>query len=124
MNYFQRRKILNNINTMDLIPVRTQKYEKKEGKIIILIPKFKSRFYHAIAPSTARLFFRIKLDDLGSTTWEAIDGKRNIQELGNFIREGSHEGEPDLPDLDERLSKYMMMLYERRFISFKQIINY
>lgn len=106
---------------MDLVPLRIRKYEMNEGKVIILVPKFQSRFYHFIAPSSAKLFFRIKLDDMGTITWDGIDGIRNVQEICNYIKKNKPDG--DISGLDERVSKYMMMLYERRFISFKQILN-
>lgn len=123
MNYFQRRKILRNINTMDLVPVRLRGHEEKDGKIIVMIPKFRNRVYHTLAPFTARMFFRIKLDDLGTNTWQGIDGERNVQQICDYIRTINMEDEQNLTDLDDRLANYIMMLYQRKFISFKQFLN-
>ncbi len=122
MNFFQRRKILKKISAPELIPMRLKGHEINEGKVVILYPKFESKIYHAFSPRLEKLFFRIKLDDLGSDTWEAIDGERNVRDICQHIREKSGYGSPDIEDLDERLSKYMTMLYERKFISFRQIM--
>ena len=122
MNFYQRRKILRNISAPDLIPLRLRGHEINEGKVVILLPKFESKIYHAFSPRLQKLFFRIKLDDLGSDAWEAIDGVRNVDEISEFIKEKSTYGSPNLEELDDRLSKYITMLYERRFISFRQIM--
>jgi len=108
---------------MDLVPVRTMDHISVEGKVIIKVPKFASRFYHIIAPFTAKLYFNINLDDMGSTVWQTIDGRRNVQEICNVMRDRKNSDNTDLVNLDERLSEYMMLLYERRFISFKQILK-
>lgn len=122
MNYFERRKILKEINTMDLIPVRVHGNDMEENRVVVKVPKFESSFMHFLAPMTQKLFYSIKLDELGSSTWTAIDGKRNAREICDFVRENNQEDE-NLADLDDRLTKYLMMLYERRFISFQQILN-
>lgn len=123
MNFFRRRRILRNISTPDLVPVRIRGHEIEERKVVILLPKFESKIYHAFSPRLEKLFFRIKLDELGSDAWEAIDGERNVADISKFIRESSTYGSDNLEELDDRLSKYMTMLYERRFISFRQIME-
>ena len=101
--------------------MRLRGHEINEGKVVILLPKFESKIYHAFSPRLEKLFFRIKLDDLGSDAWEAVDGVRNVGEISEYIREKSTYGSPNLEELDDRLSKYITLLYERRFISFRQI---
>jgi len=122
MNYFQRRKILKQINAMDLIPVRYRGHEMNENRVVVLVPKFENKIYRLLMPRTQKLFFRIKLDELGSLTWEMIDGKRSVQEIAGTIRKDERFKETDLDELEDRLSKYMTMLYERRFISFRQLM--
>ena len=62
MNFFTRRKILKSTNPKDLIPVRVYGHDEFEGKVIILVPKFESRWIHVLFPNTEKLFFRIKLE--------------------------------------------------------------
>lgn len=122
MNYFERRKILTTINTLDLIPLHCYGHEVQDNRIIVFVPKFSSSFVHALFPKTAKLFFRVKLDKTGTKAWEAIDGHRNVKEICEFIEKNADD-ESELKDLEKRLSKYIMILYEKRLISFKQLLN-
>jgi len=122
MNFLERRKILKRISAPDLIPIRIRSNEVEDGRVVVLIPKFASKIYHLFSPRLEKLFFRIKLDDLGSATWNAIDDKRSVKEIGDFIRAGHYEPAIDLDELDDRLAKYITLLYEKRLISFRQLL--
>ncbi|MCK4923213.1 MAG: PqqD family peptide modification chaperone [Bacteroidales bacterium] len=122
MKFLERRKILRSTSAPDLIPVQIRGFDIEEEKVVVLVPKFESKIYHLFSPRLEKLFFRIKLDDLGSATWEAIDGKRNVREIGEFIKKQKADVKIETIDLDDRLSKYMTLLYEKRFISFRQIM--
>lgn len=58
----------------------------------------------------------VHLDALGSFVWQKIDGKKNIIEIGNEVKE--HFGDEANP-LYERLAKYFQILESYGFISFK-----
>lgn len=122
MNFLERRKILRSISAPDLIPIRIHSHEVEEGRVVVLIPKFASKIYYLFSPRLEKLFFRIKLDYLGSAVWSAIDDKRNVKEIVDFIRAGNYEPAIDLSDLDNRLDKYITLLYEKRLISFRQLL--
>lgn len=120
MNFFKRRNILKNINALDLIPICKHPHEiTEEGKINLQVRKFKnpklSKFFISKRRSES---FKIKLDELGSASWLEIDSKKNTQEICNSIREKSDE---KMPDLEDRLTKFLMLLYEQRYITFKQL---
>ena len=87
MNFFERRKILRSISAQDLIPLQIRGYEIEEGKVVVLIPKFAYKIYHLFSPRLEKLFFRIKLDDLGSVCWAAIDGVRSVAERDHISQE-------------------------------------
>ena len=59
----------------------------------------------------------IHLDDMGSFVWPLIDGKRNITDIGVFVKE--HFGEKAEP-LYERLAKNFRVLESYGFIKFKK----
>ena len=127
MNYFERRKVLKSINTMDLIPVRFLGHEIEESveekRIVLLVPKFESRFVLNMFPRTRSLFYRIKLDILGTYSWEYIDGERSVQKITDELRNLEHIENDQLDDMEERMGKFMTMLYERKYITFKQIMD-
>ncbi|MCD6113214.1 MAG: PqqD family protein [Bacteroidales bacterium] len=120
MNFFKRRKILKHINALDLIPVCRHPHEiTEEGKVNLKVQKFKNPKLSRFLISNRRSdFFKIKLDELGSATWLEIDSKKTAQEICNSIREKSGK---DMPDLEDRCTKFLMLLYEQRYITFKQL---
>ena len=122
MNIFTRRKILRQINATELIPLRIVGHAVEEGRVILQIPKFESRVIHLLSPSTQKLFFRVKLDEMGSKVWETMDGNRSVGEIAGLIL-----AEMTLSDTwDElviRLNKFTSQLYENRYITFKQLID-
>lgn len=63
---------------------------------------------------------KIKLDELGSETWKAIDGEKTVKEISEHIQ-GQYEKKFD--DLETRVSKFISLLYEQRYITFRQLEN-
>jgi hypothetical protein len=121
MNYFQRRKILKATSVADLIPIRVHGHDVVEGKVVILAPKFESRWVHNLFPRTAQLFYRIKLDELGSLTWENISGDKNVAEITSAVQQQLGDKANSMEEADSRVSKFMSLLYDWRYITFKQI---
>jgi len=60
----------------------------------------------------------IKFDDLGSTVWKAIDGKRNLYEIGEIVK--TKFGASSEP-VYERLIMYIRYLNRRGWIYFENI---
>lgn len=63
---------------------------------------------------------KIKLDELGSETWKAIDGEKTVKEISESIQ---NQHEKSFEDLDDRVSKFISLLYEQRYITFRQLEN-
>ena len=123
MNFLKRRRILKSTNTSDLIPVRVYGHDEVEGKVIILVPKFESRLIQILFPRTQLLFFRIKLDDLGSMVWKNINDGRNISAISKVVSDELAEKGQGAEEIDERISKFLSLLYDRRLISFRQLLD-
>ncbi len=68
------------------------------------------------------LLSRLKRNQTGTLVWEAIDRKRSVQQIYDYLKNNSPEN-TGFDELEERLTKYIMNLYEKRLISFKQLIN-
>lgn len=113
-------KINKDDNFLDLIPVRTgsQDWETDEnGMVQIIIPRDK------VLDKMVRVFFKtpktmtISLDAHGSAVWTAIDGQNTVYDIGSILEERFGD---DAQPLYERLSKYINILRNNKFISLKK----
>lgn len=120
LNFFQRRKILKGVNYLKLTPVRTKEHEElDDGKIAIVFPKFKNKkFERFLIPPNRSKYTRIKLDEFGTATWLAIDGKKSVKEICDFL--DKQFGETIHP-VEERTTKFFTRLYEQRYITFSEL---
>ncbi|MCT4621815.1 MAG: PqqD family protein [Marinisporobacter sp.] len=115
------KKIKKDDNYLELVPSRNkdQKWEENDaGFIQLIIPR------DGVLDKTVRFFFktpkvmRIDLDAHGSCVWKAIDGNRNIEQIGKIIkREFGEDAEP----LYERLGTYINILRNNKFITLEKV---
>lgn len=106
-------------NYLDKIPVKNEKIQWSESDGIITIhlvhkgiySKIAQKFFHTPQKSD------IALDKFGSFVWKQIDGVRSILEIGKIVKnEFGKEAEP----LYERLSKYIYILTQEKYIKLKR----
>ena len=119
MNIFQRRKILKNENALDLVPVRRRKHELDEEDMVkLVVPKFgkqwMQRFF--IAPAGKKTV-NIQLDEMGSAVWLRIDGEKTVEEIAGELVSNY----PDTEEAQDRVLSFISMLYEQRYITFRQL---
>lgn len=120
MGFFQRRKILKNANYLDLTPICKVKHTiGPENNVVLIIPKFTNKFIvDKIVPKLKHPEMKLNLDELGSAAWLAIDGKKKVKDIA--IELSAKFGEKIKP-VDERLTKFLTMLYEQSLITFEEI---
>lgn len=105
-------------NMLELTPVRVNQHEEIEGLINILIPKFKREFFQKFIPKRKSKDIRIKLDEIGTATWLAMDGNKKVKDIVSELREKfSDRIEP----AEERTSKFIGGLNLHSFIYFKEL---
>ncbi len=118
-----KRKIKKDDNFLELVPVIKKSQEWKlneEGLVQIIIPR------DGILDRIVRKFvktpkvMKIDLDELGSFVWKLIDGKRNIEEIGQIVE--SEFGEKVEP-LYDRLGTYINILRNNKFITLEKVRN-
>ncbi len=107
------------INLLDLIPVRNIKWEKKEDGLITL---FKPKFEHAflktyVLPRLKKPYFKIKLDHVGSFTWELCDGSLRVKEVAKKLKDEFGE---DVEPLYDRLAFFLQSLEKIHLIFYKR----
>ncbi len=122
MNFFQRRKFLKKVNTLELTPLRLLGHAAGEGaKVSVLLPRFRGvplgGFWQA---HTQRKFIPIKLDEFGSAAWLLIDGETSVAGICAKLAE-QFPGLLRQEEAEERVSKFMFLLYDQRYITFREL---
>ncbi|MDR3626740.1 MAG: PqqD family protein [Ignavibacteriaceae bacterium] len=120
LSFRERRKILKNVNYLEITPFRIHSEEVDEnGLVTVLIPKFKRKFaIDALTRLGKPLVIRIKLDEFGSETWLQLNGKQNVSAISkNLIQKFGEKIQP----VEERLTRFLTNLYLQGFISFNEI---
>ena len=118
-NFFKRRKIFKTANYLDLTPVIIfESKESEDGLVTILIPRFKSKFMNKYIVREKAKYIYLKLDELGSATWNEVDGKKNVGQICENLKEKLGD---KLTHAEERITKFLSILYNNRHISFKEI---
>lgn len=120
LSFKERKKILQNINTLDLTPVKLFAEEvNKENLVTVIVPKFKNEFAKKfIVPKLKSSDFRINLEKFGSAVWVNLDGKKNVQQIIKIVSENFGD---ELHQAEERILKFIFQLYEQKLISFNEI---
>jgi len=105
---------------MDLHPIRMHEHEiSDKGKVHLKVPRFKNKSMEKLfVPARKKPYFIIKLDELGSAVWLEIDGKKNVSLICRNLTEKLGE---KIEPVEERVGKFMSLLYNQRYISFKEL---
>ena len=97
-----------------LRPRRTCRWEERDGRVALLIP----RFGRGLLGRTVDRWFRLRpyllrLDDTGSFVWRRIDGERTVDRIAAEMEKGL--GEAARP-VTERLITFLRTLERGGFI--------
>ena len=108
------------INLLDLVPVPVIGHEVGDTGIVILhAPRFKSRIMRKLLlPRLKRPFFKVELDEIGSALWLLCDGKRNVKEIGQVMRERFGD---QIEPCYERMGMFFQQLEGARFITYSNL---
>ena len=123
MNFLKRRKILKQSNFLDLRPVRILNHESREdGLINLMMPRFKNKYWSRMfQPRSRSEFITIKLDQSGSRTWMLIDGEISVLRICEKLMEQYPDDFTQTEETGKRVTKFLSMLYEQRYITFREI---
>jgi hypothetical protein len=115
------RKRKQKINYLDIIPVRNvSEYTDDEGKITLMIPKFRHEWMRRwLIPGARSKYIKIHLDGLGSKVWRMMDGKQNTGAICELLSADVQTEGSNNHDLELRVTGYLTKLYKNRFILFK-----
>lgn len=117
MSFLKNKHPLKGANYLELIPKCLVEYEITENNLVtILFPRFNSSFakkYFILKQKSPHI--KVKLDNLGSAVWLAIDGKKKVSQI---VDELAIQFGDQNQDLLLRLTKFLTRLYEQKFITF------
>ena len=104
-------------NYLDRIPVKNIEWEKDEkDHVYLLKEKSKKKLMKKLIDLFGKSqFFRIHLDELGTSTWMLIDGKRSIYDISNSLKEQFGE---KIEPAEQRVAAFIAMLKKNGFITF------
>jgi len=118
---FGKKKIISDINYLELTPSRIHPYEVEEdGKVAVLVPRFKNKVLFGISSKLKKPIVKAKLDKFGSQTWLAIDGSKNVQQIIELLRKNFGQ---EIEPAEERVTKFLTQLFSFKFISFNELIS-
>jgi hypothetical protein len=118
MNFFNNNKKLKGVNYLDLTPFRINEFEEENGMVTILIKKFNSKILQVLLPGNRTNYIRIHLDEPGSVVWLNIDGTKKVGEIIESIALNMGD---QLPQIEERVTKFLTQLFQQKFIGFKEL---
>ena len=122
MNFFQRRRLLKQVNSLDLTPLRLLGHEPGEGaKVSILLPRFQGTIWKPLFQERIRRkYIPIRLDSFGSATWLLIDGTSTVAGIAGKLREQFPQDLEAGDDTETRVAKFIFLLYDQRYITFRE----
>jgi len=123
MNFFQRSRFLKKANTLELTPLRLLDHTAGEGaKVSLLMPRYHGMLLRSLLQRrTRRQYIPIKLDEFGSATWLSIDGHTKVGEIAVVLRDRFPDRLKPGDDTETRVSNFIFMLYNQRYITFREI---
>jgi hypothetical protein len=106
-------------NFLDYVPVRKVEWERDEqGKVYLKKEKTRNKLMKKIIDLFNRShFINLHLDQLGTSAWLLIDGKRKVREISEMMKAEFSE---DLRRLEERLGFFFVLLKKNNFIDLTQ----
>ena len=96
-------------NLWELKPRRLAEWESSDdGKVVVLIPKFKSAFLKKwLMPKLAKPFFKVKLDETGSAIWLLCDGETSVLSIADELRKKFGSA---VEPIEERMTRFFYQL--------------
>ncbi len=112
-----RRKINSKTNILELVPVRKLEHTVEDEKVTVLMPRFFVPWMQKnLVPRKKDPFIKIKLDEMGSTTWLACDGRSRALEVARKIAE---QYALDQDEAYRRVGTFLRQLYQRGFLDLR-----
>ena len=115
-----RKDDIEEINLLDIVPVRCTECEEVKGQLVVIRPKPKRRGILAILHWLQYWMAvpRIRLDDRGAFVWDHLDGEHTIGQIAELARQ--ELGEVVEP-AEERVGRLVLMFRREDLVAFPGI---
>jgi Coenzyme PQQ synthesis protein D (PqqD) len=116
MSKKEKKKNEISVNFLDYVPVHTIEWDtdQETGKVYLIKERSKNKILKKIIHWIGKdQNFHIRLDELGSDVWKAVDGKRNVKAIADYLQENS---EKELVQANERVSFFLGMMKKNDFV--------
>ena len=101
-------------NLFDLRPARCFGSETRDGRTVVLVPKFRGRWLRRFRHLLAAPDFRVRLDDEGTFVWEQCDGRSTVLEIADRLH-GRLGGDP--AQVHERVARFVKRLLRDQLLT-------
>jgi hypothetical protein len=95
-------------NLLELKPARKRDWVEEEGRVVVLMPKFRHPWVAPwLQPMLRKPEVRVKLDDLGSAVWKLCDGATTVARMAEVIQKRFG---PEAEPVHERIGAFLRKL--------------
>jgi hypothetical protein len=111
-----RKKNKEPFNIMTLRPAQRMKWEMgKEETVVVLVPKFRSKFAERwVLPRLRSTHIRVKLDTMGSFVWRQCDGRTTVAEITDRVKNRFTDSQESIED---RVVSFVLKLYKSDLVA-------
>ena len=112
-------------NYLDLTPVTMMDHRMaEETKADILVPRFRKGFWREVYRQSKKgEYIYIHLDATGTAIWLMIDGNLKVHDICKKMNEKFPGLFRQAGDAEKRVTQFLSLLYQQRYITFKEIIS-
>lgn len=113
----RRRDPLQDVNLLELAPVRLADWEDADDRVVLIRPTPRDRGVRGVVRRLLNQAAtqRIRLDPIGAAAWLALDGTRSVTEVAELLR--AEFGERVEP-AEQRVGALVQMLRREGFLGY------
>lgn len=114
----RKRDELEEINLLEIVPVRTADWEERGDRVVVLRPTPDS---HGMRRALDWFLYlmavrKVRLDEIGSFIWRQLDGKQSVAEIAQVL--GEQFGDRVKP-AEERLGYLVRVFRREEFVGYR-----
>jgi len=114
--FSRTRQISQTANYLDNVPNRVIDHQiTDDDRVVLLRPKFMSGILAKhLQPHIKYPYYKVRLDEIGSSTWRAIDGARTVGEIADLLYENFGD---NIEPRYERCSRFIYSLHQGKMVT-------